>query len=90
LKTLHHAVVTHDPITITDAEDGLARGCAQIVVSSHSFQAPGFYRRHGCAEYGRIEGYPRAYAQVHLVKYLRPGRRPPASIQDAGPAANAD
>jgi ribosomal protein S18 acetylase RimI-like enzyme len=50
-----------------------ARGCAQIVVSSHSFQAPDFYRRHGYVEYGRIEGYPRGHAEVHLVKDLRPG-----------------
>ncbi len=49
-----------------------ARGCAQIVLSSHSFQAPDFYRRHGYVEYGRIEGYPRDHAQVHLVKDLLP------------------
>ena len=148
LQTLHHADVTHDPITVTDIEDGLqaelsdridefnieatgfddgrwllaaqrgpdggleaglagwtwggcgyiqylwvrndvrgtgvgsrllaaaeeeakARGCAQIVVSSHSFQAPDFYVRHGYAEYGRIDGYPRGHAEMHLVKDLR-------------------
>jgi ribosomal protein S18 acetylase RimI-like enzyme len=53
--------------------EATARGCTQIVVSSHSFQAPDFYRRHGYVEYGRIEGYPRGHAQVHLVKALRPG-----------------
>ena len=52
--------------------EATARGCAQIVVSSHSFQAPGFYVRHGYREYGRIEGYPQGYAEVHLVKDLRP------------------
>jgi ribosomal protein S18 acetylase RimI-like enzyme len=158
LKTVHHAVVTHDPITITDVEDGLAaelsdhinefnveatgfddgrwlraaqrgpdgslqaglagwtwggcsyieflwvhadlrgtglgsrllaaaeaearaRGCAQIVVSSHSFQAPDFYQRHGYVEYGRIEGYPRGHAQVHLVKDLRPGQVDPGDVR---------
>jgi ribosomal protein S18 acetylase RimI-like enzyme len=48
-----------------------ARGCAQMVVSSHSFQAPDFYRRSGYVEYGRIEGCPRGHAHVHLVKDLR-------------------
>jgi ribosomal protein S18 acetylase RimI-like enzyme len=50
-----------------------ARGCAQMVVSSHSFQAPDFYRRAGYVEYGRIEGYPRGHAEIHLVKDLRLG-----------------
>jgi len=49
-----------------------ARGCGQMVLSSHSFQAPDFYRRLGYAEYGRIEGYPRGHSQIHLVKDLRP------------------
>jgi ribosomal protein S18 acetylase RimI-like enzyme len=48
-----------------------ARGCAQMVVSSHSFQAPDFYRRSGYVEYGRIEGCPRGHTHVHLVKDLR-------------------
>ena len=49
-----------------------ARGCTQMVLSSHSFQAPDFYVRHGYVEYGRIVGYPRDHAQVHLVKELGP------------------
>jgi ribosomal protein S18 acetylase RimI-like enzyme len=48
-----------------------ARGCTQIVVSSHSFQAPAFYERAGYVEYGRVEGYPRGHSEVHLVKHLR-------------------
>jgi ribosomal protein S18 acetylase RimI-like enzyme len=51
--------------------EAIARGCAQIVVSSHSFQAPEFYVRQGYIEYGRIEGYPRGHAEVHLVKDLQ-------------------
>ena len=51
--------------------EAIARGCTQIVVSSHSFQAPDFYVRHGYVECGRIEGYPRGHAEVHLVKDLR-------------------
>jgi GNAT superfamily N-acetyltransferase len=47
------------------------RGCVQMVLSSHSFQAPDFYRQRGYVEYGRIDGYPRGHAHVHLVKDLR-------------------
>ena len=47
------------------------RGCHQIVVSSFTFQAPGFYERHGFVETGRIEGLPiEGAADVHLAKRL--------------------
>ena len=48
------------------------RGCHQIVVSSFTFQAPGFYERHGFVETGRIDGLPiEGAADVHLAKRLR-------------------
>ncbi len=50
-----------------------ARGCAQVVLSSHSFQAPAFYERRGYREVCRVEGYPAGHAQVTLVKPLRVG-----------------
>ncbi len=47
------------------------RGCTQIVVSSFTFQAPGFYERHGFVETARIQGLPlEGAADVHLVKRL--------------------
>lgn len=49
-----------------------ARGCAQMVVSSHTFQAPDFYRRRGYVEYARTEDSPRGHADIHLVKRLVP------------------
>jgi GNAT superfamily N-acetyltransferase len=49
------------------------RGCHQIVVSSFTFQAPGFYERHGFVETGRTEGLPiEGAADVHLAKRLYP------------------
>jgi GNAT superfamily N-acetyltransferase len=48
-----------------------ARGCERMVLSTHSFQAPVFYARRGYTEYGRVEGYPRGHAQIHLTKPLR-------------------
>jgi GNAT superfamily N-acetyltransferase len=58
---------------LLEAADRVARerGCRQIVVSSFTFQAPGFYERHGFVETGRIEGLPiEGAADVHLVKRL--------------------
>jgi ribosomal protein S18 acetylase RimI-like enzyme len=60
---------------LTAAEvEAMARGCSQMVVSSHTFQAPDFYRRHGYTEYARTLGYPRGHAEVHLIKMLAPVR----------------
>jgi GNAT superfamily N-acetyltransferase len=53
--------------------EATARGCVQMVVSSHTFQAPDFYLRHGYVEYARTENYPRGHAEVHLIKMLPPG-----------------
>ena len=54
--------------------EAVARGCTQIVLSSFTFQAPDFYRRHGYVETGRTEGLPVAgMADVHLRKPLYDG-----------------
>jgi len=50
--------------------EAAARGCTRVVLSTHSFQAPDFYRRHGYTECGRVEGYPRGHAQIFLTKNL--------------------
>ncbi len=46
------------------------RGCSQVALSTHSFQAPGFYARSGYRECGRTPAYPRGHDQIHLVKQL--------------------
>jgi ribosomal protein S18 acetylase RimI-like enzyme len=58
---------------LLDAVEGeaLQRGCTQVVVSSFTFQAPDFYRRHGYVETGRTESLPlEGNADVHFVKLL--------------------
>jgi ribosomal protein S18 acetylase RimI-like enzyme len=52
--------------------ESVARGCEQMVLSSFTFQAPGFYRRHGYVETGRTEALPVAgMADVHFLKNLK-------------------
>ena len=46
------------------------RGCGQVALSTHSFQAPGFYAHLGYQECGRTPAYPRGHDQIHLVKRL--------------------
>lgn len=56
-----------------EAAEDLARerGCRQLLVSSFTFQAPDFYRRHGYTEFARSEGLPvEGAADVHFVKAL--------------------
>lgn len=58
---------------LLDAAEQIARdrGCRQIIVSSFTFQAPFFYRRHGYVEVGRTENLPiEGSADVHFVKSL--------------------
>ncbi|WP_241833351.1 GNAT family N-acetyltransferase [Streptomyces caatingaensis] len=50
------------------------RGCDRVTVSSFTFQAPDFYRRHGYTETGRTPG-PAGHEDVHLVKSLAPTSR---------------
>jgi len=47
-----------------------ARGCGQIVLDTHEFQAPDFYRKLGFELTGRVEEYPRGHQYMTFVKRL--------------------
>ncbi|MFD8636267.1 GNAT family N-acetyltransferase [Streptomyces sp. NPDC059533] len=47
-----------------------ARGCATILVSSFTFQAPSFYARHGYEESARVPGFPGGHEDVYFLKRL--------------------
>jgi len=46
------------------------RGARQIVLSSHTFQAPAFYHRQGYETLFVIEGYPSPHGQHYLRRRL--------------------
>lgn len=49
------------------------RGCHQMLLTTHTFQAPAFYHARGYAEQGRFTDYPEGQAQVALGKRLTTG-----------------
>ena len=56
---------------LATAEEEIARrGCDQVALSTHSFQAPGFYARFGYQECGRTPAYPHGHDHIHLIKRL--------------------
>src|SRR5882762_7890745 len=59
-KTLLHAA---------EAE-AVRRGCTQVVLITHSFQAPGFYERLGYERKYAIEGRPKGHSDIVFVKPL--------------------
>ncbi len=51
------------------------RGCRGAVLYTISFQAPGFYERHGYREFGRVPCDPPGTARVFMTKELAPETR---------------
>jgi GNAT superfamily N-acetyltransferase len=48
------------------------RGCAQVVLATHSFQAPGFYEINGYERKYTIQGQPKEHSDIIYVKLLQP------------------
>ena len=58
--------------TLLEAAEAEAarRGCEQVIVSTHSFQAPAFYERHGYEKHAIIHGQPKGHTNLVYVKRL--------------------
>ena len=50
--------------------EAVRRGCEQVVLLTHSFQAPKFYERLGYNRKYAIEGRPKGHADIVYVKRL--------------------
>jgi GNAT superfamily N-acetyltransferase len=50
-----------------------ARGCTDAYTDTFSFQAPGFWTRHGYVEFGRLDGMPPGNARIWFRKALPAG-----------------
>jgi len=57
----------------TAEREALARGCDLVVLETHSFQAPEFYKKLGYETAGVVEGYPQGHQKVFLKKQLTRG-----------------
>ena len=51
-------------------QEAVRRGCKNAVVETSTFQAPGFYLRHGYEEFGRVPFNVSDHARVFLRKAL--------------------
>jgi GNAT superfamily N-acetyltransferase len=51
-------------------DEAKVRGCHQIALETHDFQAPEFYRGLGFEAVGLIDGYPIGHHSVTMVKRL--------------------
>lgn len=53
-------------------DEARLRGCSQMLVYTHSFQAPAFYEAMHYAKVATVADYPRGHAQIAYVKALQP------------------
>ena len=52
------------------AAEAVRRGCRQVVLTTHSFQAPDFYRKLGFEVVSEISDFPRGHPALVLRKRL--------------------
>jgi len=68
-------------LVLAAESEAAKRGCEQVVLMTHSFQAPDFYEHLGYERKYTIEGRPRGYADIVYVKRLETTIAPDSSPQ---------
>jgi GNAT superfamily N-acetyltransferase len=51
-------------------EEAQRLGARHVHLDTFSFQAPGFYERHGYRIFGQLEDFPRGFQRVYMTKSL--------------------
>ena len=69
-RTLRGQGLGRELVAAAEAE-ARRRGCVQLVLSTHRFQAPGFYRKLGYEAIAEMPDYPRGHGQLWMRKRLR-------------------
>ena len=54
----------------TAEKEARRRGVKNVYVDTFSFQAPGFYKKLGYREFGRLKGFPAGHMRIWLSKAL--------------------
>jgi GNAT superfamily N-acetyltransferase len=49
---------------------GKRRNCGHSFLNTFSFQAPGFYKKQGYKPFGSLQGFPKGYERIWMVKEL--------------------
>ena len=61
----------HASALLEEAEqEARRRGATDCVLDTFSFQAPGFYRKRGYREFGRLDGFPAGHHRHYMTKSL--------------------
>jgi GNAT superfamily N-acetyltransferase len=59
----------HQLITLAE-EEAKRRGATHVYLDTFSFQAPGFYAKHGYEVFGELKDFPPGHQRYYLVKEL--------------------
>jgi GNAT superfamily N-acetyltransferase len=57
-------------LLIAAEREAVNRGCGKVLLTTHSFQAPGFYRKHGYCDVAAVSDCPVGHSYILMSKSL--------------------